>query len=710
MAAAAGPVFTTPGGSHSRGPAGVTYPTAVTGTYVPLPMACSTERRVLWYAPGTAADSMWRDLEMRRDGPVGFESTALSVSGNYQPITGDFDGDGCEDVLWYAPGAAADFVWYFGADGAHTSVPVTLNGSYTPIVGDFNGGDEFDDIFWYAPGAVTDSIWVGTEVRGGFIPSAAKQVVGTYQPVLAVDDSTILWYRPGAGADRLWRGVMAGTATVDQDSPTTVNGTYSPRNLGGTALLYAPGSAPDQSIRGSSSPSGDAPVTLQTQRGDIDGPYVVSSSTYRAGFGVLHAPGPAPDLLIDARTTGTLRRQPDGANGQEGDDHSGGAAITPDGRTVVVNSTANNLVPGSGGPNQEVYLWDLTSDTFLPQPDGVDGARPNGQTFATGVSDDASVVLLASSATNLVSGPRLQRWALYVWHVLDGTYQRQPMDLDGTIPEDELFGTGRMSADATVVVFDSWSDRWVVGDQNDAQDVFVWDLTTGTYDRQPLALGGMEPDNVSWWTWISGDGTKVGLASASDQLVAGDGPAVDIYIWDRDAGTYLRQPDGYDGQAPNASTRTGVLDEDGSTFVLSSDASNLVPGDTNAAQDTFVWDVNGGTYRRQPNGIDGKEPDGHSSVMGVSDDGNVVLLETQASNLVDADTNEREDLVVWDLVSDTYQPVPVGHTGIAADSRVGASDLSADGSTVVLTTAATNLLPGDTNGKNDTYLWYRTSG
>ena len=31
----------------------------------------------------------------------------MSVSGDYIPVTGDFDGDGCGDVLWYGAGHAA---------------------------------------------------------------------------------------------------------------------------------------------------------------------------------------------------------------------------------------------------------------------------------------------------------------------------------------------------------------------------------------------------------------------------------------------------------------------------------------------------------------------------------------------------------------------------------------------------------------------------
>ena len=65
------------------------------------------------------------------------------------PITGDFDGNGVDDIVWYGPGGSPDYQWNFRVGGSYTSVPRRVNGHYTTTVGDFDGNGH-DDILWYS--------------------------------------------------------------------------------------------------------------------------------------------------------------------------------------------------------------------------------------------------------------------------------------------------------------------------------------------------------------------------------------------------------------------------------------------------------------------------------------------------------------------------------------------------------------------------------
>ena len=84
------------------------------------------------------------------------------AGGTYVPVTGDFDGDGCDDIWWHKPGTAADPLWWGRPDRTFDTAPVGVdpNGTFIPISGNFDG-DAYDDIYFYAPGTATDRLFWG---------------------------------------------------------------------------------------------------------------------------------------------------------------------------------------------------------------------------------------------------------------------------------------------------------------------------------------------------------------------------------------------------------------------------------------------------------------------------------------------------------------------------------------------------------------------
>src|SRR5918993_21068 len=70
------------------------------------------------YASGPEADYL---ISFYNDGyaggPLSFQSYDYVVNGRYTPVAGDFDGDGLDEILWYAPGPAADDLWNFTGYG-----------------------------------------------------------------------------------------------------------------------------------------------------------------------------------------------------------------------------------------------------------------------------------------------------------------------------------------------------------------------------------------------------------------------------------------------------------------------------------------------------------------------------------------------------------------------------------------------------------------
>lgn len=146
--------------------------------------------QIFWYAPGTAPDRMWQ----LSDGAP--SERRYTVNGFYQyPQVGDFDGNGTDDILWYAPGTRADYVWFFRSDGTYRSERRTANGVYVPLTGDFDGNG-IDDIVWYGPGGSPDYEW--NFRAGGGYTSMRRTVNGHYTTTVGDFDGNghddILWY------------------------------------------------------------------------------------------------------------------------------------------------------------------------------------------------------------------------------------------------------------------------------------------------------------------------------------------------------------------------------------------------------------------------------------------------------------------------------------------------------------------------------------
>ena len=198
-----------------------TYP--VNGTYSPFSgdIDANGFDDIVWYGPGTVADSVWLFHE---DGRT---SVPTSVAGSYTTATGDFNGNGFDDILWYAPGTAADSIWFSGPGGL-TSQRITVNGTYTPVTADFDRNG-FDDILWYGRGTIADSVWF---FNASGRTSRAITVNGLYRPMAGDFNrdgfGDVFWYAPGSGAESIWFGGSAGFRSA---AAPRVAGTYTTRVL-----------------------------------------------------------------------------------------------------------------------------------------------------------------------------------------------------------------------------------------------------------------------------------------------------------------------------------------------------------------------------------------------------------------------------------------------------------------------------------------------
>jgi hypothetical protein len=232
------------------------------------------------YNPGSGPDGL---LDVRRT-EEGLDTalTSAPVAGRYQPFVADLDRDGRDDIFWYAPGTAKDYVWFFEEDGSVTSVPMTVALAAQPVtvlVQGINDEPERQGILWYGAGSKPDSWWMfhgrtavtrRTSIAGNYrvvAPSFSASGLGTSQQQVVFYDPTgakrnsiwtfskgtgdhtssplptpgkgytpviskagmhghdvIYWYGPGPNPEKVW--LSQGTNKVNSGTMPAINGTY----------------------------------------------------------------------------------------------------------------------------------------------------------------------------------------------------------------------------------------------------------------------------------------------------------------------------------------------------------------------------------------------------------------------------------------------------------------------------------------------------
>ncbi len=228
--------------------------------------------------------------------------------------------------------------------------------------------------------------------------------------------------------------------------------------------------------------------------------------------------------------------------------------------------------------------------------------------------------------------------------------------------------------------------------------------------RVSIGTGGVQGDSESLDAAISANGRYVAFYSQASTLVPGDtNSSKDIFVRDRAAGTTTRVSVDSSGAEAILDSYSPTISADGRFVAFASDAMNLAPGDTNLRRDIFVHDrVTGATTRVSVDST-GVQADDMCYEPKLSGDGRFVAFASDATNLVAGDTNGSRDVFVHDRLSGVTTRVSVSSTGNEAIGSSRAPSISADGTRVAFESSAP-LVANDANGAFDFFVRDRSSG
>jgi Tol biopolymer transport system component len=279
--------------------------------------------------------------------------------------------------------------------------------------------------------------------------------------------------------------------------------------------------------------------------------------------------------------------------------------------------------------------------------------------------------------------------------------------------DNNSFAPVAISATGRFTAFESFASNLVPSDLGDHGDVFVRDRVNGRTARVSLNSAEKQGNGGSQTPSISASGRFVAFTSDATNLVKGDTNGLtDIFVRDRKTGKTTRVDVKTNGkQARGGVSFDPAISGDGRFVAFYSEAKNLVNGDTNGVGDVFVRDRVAHTTRRVSVRSNGNQVGlGATFEPGISRDGRFVVFSSNAPNLVPNDGNGDFDIFVHNLQSGRTVRVSVSSSEAEGHGLADRPALSADGRFVVFESGAEDLVGTDSNGQDDVFIRDRKNG
>ncbi len=335
-----------------------------------------------------------------------------------------------------------------------------------------------------------------------------------------------------------------------------------------------------------------------------------------------------------------------------------------------------------------------------------DGTEGNANSFYPTLAAGGRHVVFISSASNLTSDDESPVNDVFLHDRQTGVTELISITSDGSAANGAS-GQPAVSSDGRYVVFQSAADNLVDDDTNNFTDIFVRDRELGSTERVSISSAGLEAHGPSTNPAVSADGRFVAFQSdAVDLLPAGEdiNASTDIYLHDRETGETVRVSISNTGAGGDDDSESPAISASGRYVAFHSQAKNLVPGFASAYRDVYVHDVATGSTELISIDRYGGNANDSSGSPSISADGRLVAFSSDASDLVSGDDNNAEDIFVHDRVASTTERVSLSRYGSQGNDHSWAPSISADGNTVVFASLANNLVSGDENNVNDIYL------
>ena len=447
-----------------------------------------------------------------------------------------------------------------------------------------------------------------------------------------------------------------------------------------------------------------------------------------------------------------------------------GSAST-NGRFVVFQSDASDLVAGDTNGATDVFVRDMVSGTTELISVSTNGSCGNGSSHDPVMTPDGRYVAFISSASNLVAGDTNNIPDVFVRDRILQTTVIADIGANSPSPQSARVTSPLITPDGRFVAYSSNARGLAAGvAANSPGEIYVTDLTGGTTiwastNAPGIALATFGSNNIpSWQPALSDDGRYVAFKTGGTNGVgpalvlqfdtamltttvvasnavqappfnddvfgpdmtpdgryivysATNGVCTSVCLWDALAGTNVVVSVDVNGDLPtNTISRAATVTPDGRFVAFASNAGNLVTNVVTNGFHLYLRDLHAGTTMLLDGDANGVGAvDANLAVPCVSSNGQFAAFSTPDGNAVSGDTNGFLDVFVRDTAGGRTELISQRDPGVAPVSGTGASWLSAravtpDGRYVAFTSAAGDLVTNDFNREDDVFVWDALAG
>jgi|GEM_PF-919914 len=374
---------------------------------------------------------------------------------------------------------------------------------------------------------------------------------------------------------------------------------------------------------------------------------------------------------------------------------------------VIVLVLILSLLPLTVGATPPVFETSLITK-------GSSGLGGNSDSLHSLVSADGTKVAFQSRATDLISGITTNTQDnIFLYDVTTGVTTLVTTGSSG------VGGNGpsqhaSISADGTKIAFTSSATDLITGTPtNTQQNVFLYDVTTGVTTLVTTGSSGVGGNGPSIVPYIAADGTKIVLTSSATDLITGTptNTQSNVFLYDVTTGVTTLVTTGSSGSGGDAFSGSASISADGTKIAFSSWATDLITGtSTNTRSNVFLYDVTTGVTTLVTTGTSGNGGDASSGSMSISSDGSAIVLTSSATDLIAGTVTSGQQIFVYDIGTNLMTLVSAGSSGVGGNfpsfgSIPFITSISANGDTVVFYSNATDLVPGITTNGTNVFLY-----